>query len=291
VTRRFRLVPLLFLLFAIRVPAQVPPAPAAHPPAQYDAIYPDSPAGLQHFVEDLLSAIKASDNAKVDALWRSAILPDHATWFQAMFSEKEGISLEANYAKRLTSTPYAPGKAYTFTASLDEVKVLVLPLAQAAVSRPDSWAKAIQLSLKKEVHAYRVEAVSTGSMNSIMLGYFFYVASGFREIDELMFGSLPAARQSPRLPYISAAEAQMLLLQSTQPVTPRVVAPGGISNTVMLDVIIDVLGQVRSASILSGDLVLGNAARAAVLTWRYRPYIQNGRAVDVETTVTITFPL
>jgi hypothetical protein len=29
----------------------------------------------------------------------------------------------------------------------------------------------------------------------------------------------------------------------------------GVSNVVMLDVIIDVLGQVRSASILSGDLL------------------------------------
>ena len=65
----------------------------------------------------------------------------------------------------------------------------------------------------------------------------------------------------------------------------------GLDSAVMLDVIIDVLGQVRSASILSGDLVLGNAARAAVLMWRYRPYIQNGRPVDVETTVTVTFPL
>ena len=58
----------------------------------------------------------------------------------------------------------------------------------------------------------------------------------------------------------------------------------------MLDVIIDVLGQVQSASILSGDPVLGNAARAAVLGWRYSPYIQNGHAVEVETTVTVTFP-
>jgi protein TonB len=122
-----------------------------------------------------------------------------------------------------------------------------------------------------------------------MLGYFFYVSGGFREVDELMFGSLAAAKQSPLLPYISAAEAQMLLLQSTQPVTPHL-SVRGTSNTVILDVIIDVAGQVRSASILSGDLVLGNAARAAVLTWRYRPYIQNGRAVDVETTVTIIFP-
>jgi TonB family protein len=291
VTRRFKLAPFLFLLFATLVPAQVLPSLASQAPAQYGAIYPDSPVGLQHFVEDLLSAIKGSDNAKVDSLWQGTILPDHTTWFAAVFGEKEGASLEANYAKRLANTPYAPGKAYTFTASLDEVKVLVLPLAQAAVSRPDSWAKAMQLSLKEDVHAYRVEAVSAGSTSSIMLGYFFYVSGGFREVDELVFGTLSAAKQSRLLPYISAAQAQMMLLQSTQPVTPRLLTPGRISNTVMLDVIIDVAGQVRSASILSGDLVLGNAARAAVLTWRYRPYIQNGRPVDVETTVTITFPL
>jgi TonB family protein len=291
VTRRICLALFLFLLFTARIPAQVPPAQASQAPAQYGPMYTDSPAGLQHFVEDLLSAIKAGDNTKVDSLWQSAILPDHTVWFAAVFGEKEGTSLEANYAKGLANTPYAPGKAYTFTASLDEVKVLVLPLAQAAVSRPDSWAKAIQLSLKQEVHAYRVETVSAGSTSSIMLGYFFYVSGGFREVDELVFGSLAAAKQSRLLPYISAAQAQMLQLQSTQPVTPRLFTRSGISNTVMLDVIIDVAGQVRSASILSGDLVLGNAARAAVLTWRYRPYIQNGRAVDVETTVTITFPL
>jgi TonB family protein len=284
VTRCFSLAPFLLLFFAARVQAQVPPAPASQAPAY-------SRAGLQHFVEDLFSAIKASDNAKVDALWRSAILPDHSAWFASVFGENEGASLEANYAKGLANTPHGPGKAYTFAASLDGVKVLVLPLATAAVSRPDSWAKAIQLSLKEDVDAYRVEALSTGSTSSIMLGYFFYVSGAFREIDELVFGSLATTKQSTGLPYISATQAQMLLLQSTQPVTPHLLAPGGISRTVMLDVIIDIAGQVRSASILSGDLVLGNAARTAVLTWRYRPYIQNGRPVDVETTVTITFPL
>ena len=184
----------LSLLFAAGVPAQTPPAPASQAPAQSGAVYPDSPAGLQHFVEDLLSAIKASDNAKVDSLWQATILPDHGAWFAAIFGEKESASLEANYAKRLANTPYAPGKAYTFAASLDAIKVLVLPLAQAAVSRPDSWARAIQLSLKEEVHAYRVEVVSAGSTSSVMLGYFFYVSDGFREVDELVFGSLAAAK-------------------------------------------------------------------------------------------------
>jgi TonB family protein len=166
-----------------------------------------------------------------------------------------------------------------------------MPLAQAAVNRPDSWAKLILLSMKAPVSAYRAEAIGPAGAASTMLGYFFYVGGGFRWIDEGVFSALSATKISTRLPYISGPEAQMLLLQSTAPVTPPLVRTAGLSNTVMLDVIIDVLGQVRSASIVSGDLVLGNAARAAVLSWRYRPYVQNGRPVDVETTVTVTFPL
>ena len=193
VTRRSSLAFFLFALLAAPISAQVSPAKDSQAPVQSGTMYADSPAGLQHFVEDLLTAIRDKDNGKVDSLWQSAILPSHAAWFATVFGEKEGISLEANYAKHLANSPYTPGKAYTFTASLGEVKVLVLPLAQAAVSRPDSWAKAIQLSLREEVHAYRVEAVSAGSTRSIMLGYFFYVSGGFREVDELVFGSLAAA--------------------------------------------------------------------------------------------------
>ena len=158
-------------LFAAPGSAEMRAAAAPQAPTQAQAAYPDSPAGLQQLVEDLLGAIKANDSAKADSLWGSAILPDHAAWFSAVFGEKAGASLESNYAKLLAVTPYGPGKAYTFTAGLDAVKILVLPLAQAAVSRPDSWARAIQLSMKDEVHAYRVEALSAGSASSVMLGF------------------------------------------------------------------------------------------------------------------------
>ena len=73
-------------------------------------MYADSPAGLEQFVEDLLTAIRDKDNAKVDSLWQSTILPSHPVWFATVFGEKEGISLEANYAKHLANSPYTPGK-------------------------------------------------------------------------------------------------------------------------------------------------------------------------------------
>jgi TonB family protein len=253
--------------------------------------YPNSPKGLQDFLDDLFAAIRANDKPRTDSLWQSTLLPDHAAWFAGVFGDKEGATVEMTYARQLANAISGPGKTYAFVASLDTFKFAVMPLAQAAVNRPESWSKLILLSMKAPVSAYRAEAIGPAGAASYMLGYFFYVESGFRRIDESVFGALSAAMISTRLPYISSLEAQMMLLQSAPPVTPPLVRKDGISNTVILDVIIDVLGQVRSASILSGDPALGNAARAAVLGWRYRPYIQDGRPVDVETTVTVTFPL
>jgi TonB family protein len=281
----------LFVLFVVGARARSAPAQASQNAAPPPAAYPDSPKGLQDFLEDLFAAIKANNKPKIDSLWQSTQLPEHAAWFSRVFGDKDGAALEATYSRQLPSAASGPGKTYSFVASLDTAKVVALPLAQAAVNRPDSWAKLIFLSMKGPVSAYRAEAIGPGAAASYMLGYFFYVGSGFRMVDESVFSALSAAKISTRLPYISGLEAQMLLLQSVPPVTPPLVRKDGISNAVMLDVIIDVLGQVRSASILSGDLVLGNAARAAVLGWRYRPYIQNGRPAEVETTVTVTFPL
>jgi TonB family protein len=280
----------LVQLLAAGLPTQTvrgqTPQGAAPPPAAA----PDSPSALQDFLEDLISAIKSDDKPKIDSLWRSTVLPDHAAWFASEFGDREGAALDAAYAKQLTSTATGPDKTCTYVAGLDSVKLVVLPLAQAAVSRPDSWAKIIQLAMKVPVPVFRAEAIGPGSATSYMLGYFFYAGGGFRLIDENVFDAFSVGKGPPRMAYISSAEAQMLLLQSSPPVTPPLLRKDGISNTVMLEVIIDVLGQVQSALILSGDLTLGNAARAAVLSWRYRPYIQNGRAVPFETTVTVTFP-
>jgi TonB family protein len=290
-TQRLWMALCVFALFVTSASAQTVPAQTSQNAAPPPAAYPESPKGLQDFLEDLFAAIKTNDKSKIDSLWQGTLLPEHEAWFARVFGDKEGAALDATYNRQLGSAASGPGKTYEFVASLGAVKFVVLPLAQAAVNRPDSWAKLILLSMKAPVPLYRAEAIGPGSAASYMLGYFFYRGGNFRLIDESVFGSLSAAKILTRLPYISSLEAQMLLLQSAPPVTPPLARKDGISNTVMLEVIIDVLGQVKSASILSGDLVLGNAARAAVLGWRYRPYIQNGRAVNVETTVTVTFPL
>jgi periplasmic protein TonB len=48
---------------------------------------------------------------------------------------------------------------------------------------------------------------------------------------------------------------------------------------------------VSELQVLSGDPLVVNAAVEAVRQWRYSPTLLNGQAVEVETTITVSFVL
>jgi protein TonB len=60
---------------------------------------------------------------------------------------------------------------------------------------------------------------------------------------------------------------------------------------VVLSVMVAESGYVKSALAISGPAELRGAAEAAVLQWRYEPYLRNGKAVEYETAATIQFRL
>lgn len=55
--------------------------------------------------------------------------------------------------------------------------------------------------------------------------------------------------------------------------------------------IIDREGALRDIQVLRGPQQLRGAAVDAVRQWRYKPYVLDGLAVDVETTITVNFEL
>jgi periplasmic protein TonB len=56
-----------------------------------------------------------------------------------------------------------------------------------------------------------------------------------------------------------------------------------------LNVDIDDEGNVGRVELVSGHPMLAPAAMDAVLQWKYRPFVLNGEAVAVETTVQVQF--
>jgi TonB family protein len=68
------------------------------------------------------------------------------------------------------------------------------------------------------------------------------------------------------------------------------VAPNpNLVGSVMLKAVIGADGAVKQVEVLSGNRALALAAVRAVRTWRYNPYLVQGRPVEAETNVTISF--
>jgi len=50
-------------------------------------------------------------------------------------------------------------------------------------------------------------------------------------------------------------------------------------------------GDVTHLAVISGDLLLAQAAIDSVKQWKYKPFLQNGQRMDVETEVRVAFTL
>jgi protein TonB len=90
---------------------------------------------------------------------------------------------------------------------------------------------------------------------------------------------------------VSSGTEEGLLLEKRMPVYPAIARAAGISGTVTLAAIISKSGTIENLRVISGPMMLQQAARDAVETWRYRPYLLDGQPVEVETTVSVIFTL
>ena len=75
------------------------------------------------------------------------------------------------------------------------------------------------------------------------------------------------------------------------PVYPPLARQARIQGTVVLRAIIAKDGSVENLELVSGHPMLVNAAMDAVMQWQYKPYVLNGAAVEVQTTINVNFLL
>jgi TonB family protein len=83
--------------------------------------------------------------------------------------------------------------------------------------------------------------------------------------------------------------ARDLLTQPVDPVYPAAARASGQKGSVVLQVLIGRDGTVQDAKFLQGSLVFARAGIDAVKQWHFRPYSMNGRAVSVQSLITLNF--
>ena len=81
------------------------------------------------------------------------------------------------------------------------------------------------------------------------------------------------------------------LIHRLQPAYPPLAVQTRTQGQVVLRAVISREGTIENLQVVSGHPLLVRAAIEAVRQWRYRPYVLNGEAVEVETQVTVNFVL
>jgi protein TonB len=81
------------------------------------------------------------------------------------------------------------------------------------------------------------------------------------------------------------------LIRRVQPLYPPLARSARIQGPVVLAATINTDGTMKNLKLLSGHPMLVPAAIEAVSQWRYRPYVLNGEAIEVETQITVNFIL
>jgi len=101
----------------------------------------------------------------------------------------------------------------------------------------------------------------------------------------------PVSNAPPGAVRIGGAVAEANLIEKVEPVYPPLAKSARVSGTVEFTAIIGEDGTIQNLQLVRGHPLLVNAAKEAVLQWKYRPVLLNGQPVAVVTSVVVNFVL
>ena len=99
----------------------------------------------------------------------------------------------------------------------------------------------------------------------------------------------PPPKEGPKIIRRGGDVQQALLINQIKPVYPMLARQARIYGTVRLQAIIATDGTIKELQVISGHPLLIQAARDAVLQWRYKPTLLNGEPYEVITFIDIVF--
>lgn len=99
--------------------------------------------------------------------------------------------------------------------------------------------------------------------------------------------SAPLTDASERV-QVSADTAQVLT-HRVRPEYPLLARQMKVQGSVVLDAMIGKDGGIQNLHVVQGPTILADAAREAVRQWRFKPYLQDGQAVETQAHITVNF--
>jgi TonB family protein len=86
-----------------------------------------------------------------------------------------------------------------------------------------------------------------------------------------------------------ATDTTQVLTHKVRPEYPLLARQMKVQGSVVLDALIGRDGGIQELQVVQGPTILADAAREAVRQWRFKPYLQDGRAVETQAHITVNF--
>ena len=90
---------------------------------------------------------------------------------------------------------------------------------------------------------------------------------------------------------VSKGVLEGMLIAPIRPTYPAIAKAAHVQGTVVVEAVISRTGTIESLHVVSGPLLLENAALEAIRAARYQPYRLNGEPTEVQTRITVNFVL
>lgn len=88
---------------------------------------------------------------------------------------------------------------------------------------------------------------------------------------------------------VTSGVSQGMLLEPIRPIYPSIARAAGVQGTVVVEAVISRTGTIERLHVLSGPILLQQAALEAIRAARYKPFQLNGEPTEVQTTITMNF--
>jgi TonB family protein len=261
--------------------------------------YANNSEGLQSLVEDILHAAKSKDTARETELIQSLLVPEDSKWFSEEFGAGFGASLSKAYRRLTPNLESDLQVVFENDMQRGWMKPKIFRYSDAASTDfpVDNFFNSMNEVIPLYQTAINGNRTTFGSARDPNLpgrviagdphGYFVFVEGGFRFIPQEVLMMLPHGR--PVRIKLSMDLMNSKIINRTPMQVPPEAMRKHISGKVVVELILDVDGEIRESKLLEGDPILGNSVIEAVRKWKFEPTKLDGDPVEVDIEISIVF--
>jgi TonB family protein len=223
----------------------------------------------------MLLAAKQKDPSELQSMIGEMEIPNYQAWFTSNFGQERGESWAEPYGRWLAKDEKEFQEFFVKLARM-EGEFITQSLDSAS-----TWG-----SLNGPLDAYRAKwhrRDAPRDEDIVNVGDFYFVEGRFRWFTEGWYDPFQTRAKHSFVPG--------KVVKKVQPKYPAEARENKIEGVVKLQVILRKDGSVTVQNVLVGDPLLSPAAIESVRQWRYEPTLSDGKPIDVETTIEVTFTL